>query len=57
MILKSNINGSEWPSSKSLQTINADEDVEKKEHFYTVGTTTTENSMEVTQEVKNRTAI
>ena len=28
---------SEWPSSKSLQIINAGEDVEKKEPFYTVG--------------------
>ena len=28
---------SEWPSSKSLQTINAGEGVEKREHFYTVG--------------------
>ena len=28
---------SEWPSSKSLQTINAGEDVEKREPSYTVG--------------------
>ena len=28
---------SEWPSSKSLQIINAGEDVEKKEPSYTVG--------------------
>ena len=28
---------SEWPSSKSLQTINARESVVKREHFYTVG--------------------
>ena len=28
---------SEWPSSKSLQTINAGEDVEKREHSCTVG--------------------
>ena len=28
---------SEWSSSKSLQTINAGEDVEKKESSYTVG--------------------
>ena len=28
---------SEWPSSKSLQTINAGESVEKKEPSYTVG--------------------
>ena len=27
----------EWPSSKSLQTINAGEGVEKREHSYTVG--------------------
>ena len=27
---------SEWPSSKSLQTINAGEGVEKREHSYTV---------------------
>ena len=28
---------SEWPSSKSLQTINAGEGVEKREQYYTVG--------------------
>ena len=28
---------SEWPSSKSLQTINAGEGVEKREHSCTVG--------------------
>ena len=28
---------SEWPSSKNLQTINAGEGVEKREHSYTVG--------------------
>ena len=28
---------SEWPSSKSLQTKNAGEDVEKREPSYTVG--------------------
>ena len=28
---------SEWPSLKSLQIINVEEDVEKWEHFYTVG--------------------
>ena len=27
----------EWPSSKSLQTINVGEGVEKKEPYYTVG--------------------
>ena len=27
---------SEWPSSKSLQTINVGEGVEKREHSYTV---------------------
>ena len=27
----------EWPSKKNLQTINATEDVEKREPFYTVG--------------------
>ena len=27
----------EWPSSKSLQIINAGEDVEKREPYYTVG--------------------
>ena len=30
-------NQSEWPSSKSLQTINAGEGVEKREPSYTVG--------------------
>ena len=29
--------GSEWPSSKNLQTVNAGEDVEKREPSYTVG--------------------
>ena len=28
---------SEWPSSKGLQTINAGEGVEKREHSHTVG--------------------
>ena len=28
---------SEWPSSKSVQTINAGEGVEKREHSYTDG--------------------
>ena len=28
---------SEWPSSKSLQTVNAGKDVEKREHSCTVG--------------------
>ena len=27
----------EWPSSKNLQTTNAIEGMEKREHFYTVG--------------------
>ena len=47
-----NAHQSEWPSSKSLQTINAGEGVEKREHSCTVGgnvndTATMENSMEV----------
>ena len=32
-----NSHQSEWPSSKSLQTINAGEDVEKREHSCTIG--------------------
>ena len=28
---------SEWPSSKNLQTTNAIEGMEKREHFFTVG--------------------
>jgi len=41
-----------WPASKNLQTINAGEGVEKREHSYTVGgnvycTATMEISMEV----------
>ena len=28
---------SQWPSSKNLQTMNAGENVEKREPFYTVG--------------------
>ena len=28
---------SEWPSSKSLQRINAGESIEKREHIYTAG--------------------
>ena len=31
------MNSSEWQPSKSLQTINAGESVEKREHSYTVG--------------------
>ena len=46
---------SEWPSLKSLQTINAGEGVEKREPSYTVGgkvgmqtsTATMENSVEI----------
>ena len=32
-----NSHQSEWPSSKSLQTINAGEGVEKREHSCTIG--------------------
>ena len=35
--MRYHLNQSEWPSSKSLQTINAGKGVEKKEHFCTVG--------------------
>ena len=35
--MRYHLNQSEWPSSKSLQTINAGEDVEKREHSCTVG--------------------
>ena len=35
--MKYHLTPSEWPSSKSLQTINAGESVEKKEPSYTVG--------------------
>ena len=35
--LKSLLNWSEWLPSESLQTINAGESVEKREHSYTVG--------------------
>ena len=43
---------SEWQLSKSLQAINAGEDVEKREPSYTVGgnatsTATMENSVEI----------
>ena len=46
---------SEWPSCKSLQTINTGEGVEKREPSYTVGgntkmqtsTATMENSVEI----------
>ena len=51
---------SEWPSSKNLQTVIVEEDVEKREPSYTVsgdvnGTATMENSMAVPQ--KTRVAI
>ena len=53
---------SEWKSSKNSQTINAWEDVEKKEHIYTVGENVNwcihyENSMEIPQESRNKTTI
>ena len=53
---------SERPSSKSLQTINAGEGVEKREHSCTLGgnvngTVTMENSMEAPLKVKNRAMI
>ena len=53
---------SEWPSSKSLQTTNAGEGVEKKGLSYTAGgnvnwCSTMENSMEVPQKTKNRISI
>ena len=53
---------SEWLLSKSLQTINAGEDVEKWEPSYTVGgmqtsTATMENSVEIPLKTGNRTAI
>ena len=35
--MRYHLNQSEWPSSKSLQTINAGEGVEKREHSCTVG--------------------
>ena len=35
--IKTTSHWSEWPSSKSLQTVNAGEGVEKKEPSYTVG--------------------
>ena len=43
---------SEWPLSKSLQTLNAEEDAEKRESSYTVGEmqtsiATMENSVEI----------
>ena len=34
--IKITMRKSEWPSSKSLQIVNAKKDVEKKEPFYTV---------------------
>ena len=56
------LHGSEWPSSKSLQTINAEEGVEKRERSYTVGGDVNwcshyENSTEVPQKTKNRVTI
>ena len=50
---------SEWPSSKSLQTINAGEGVEKREHSCTVGgnvnldIATMEDSMEIPLKTRN----
>ena len=51
---------SAWPSSKSLQTVNAGEGVEKREPSYTVGakqpdTTTVESSMEIPWKARNKT--
>ena len=52
---------SEWPSSKSLQTINAGEDVEKRQHSCTAGgkidTVTIEDSVEVPYKIRNKTTI
>ena len=36
-IIRYCLSQSEWPLSKSLQTINAGEGMEKKEHSYTIG--------------------
>ena len=50
----------EWPSSKNLQTVDAGEDMEKREPSYTVNgidTGTVENSMEVPLKTKNGAAI
>ena len=54
--------GSEWPSSNSLQTINAGEGVEKRERSCTVGgnvnyTATMEHGMEITLKTRNKTTI
>ena len=35
--MSTNLHQPEWPSSKSLQTVNAGEGVEKKEPSYTAG--------------------
>ena len=53
---------SEWPSSKNLQTINAEEDVEKWEPSCTVSknindTATMEDSVEIPLKTKNKTTI
>ena len=50
---------SEWPSPKSLQIINAGEDVKKKEPSYTGGgnVATVEDSMGVSQKTQKRTTI
>ena len=65
MLFRSDIisHRSEWPSSKNLETINAGEGVEEREHSCTVGgnwevdAATVENSMDVSQKTKNRVAI
>ena len=53
---------SEWPSSNSLQTINAGEGVEKRERSCTVGgnvnyTATMEDGMEITLKTRNKITI
>ena len=50
---------SEWPSSKSLQTINTGEGVEKREHSCTVliDIATMEGSMEIPLKTRNKTTI
>ena len=42
--IKTTMHQSEWPSSKSLQTINAGEEVKKRKHSCTVGENINVNS-------------
>ena len=59
MQIKTTLHQPEWPSSKSVQTINAGEGVEKKEPYYTAGGNVNwcNHSMDIRPKTKNRITI